>query len=150
MTRRQINDLCRTGAPAAACDPTAQTAELSRRVGVRPDRGPRAFGEHEPGGEPASVRCSACGSTIVTGGLLAGELSPALCLPCLRQRPDVTFAQRLFACRLAAGLTRGQLAARVGGSENTILRYESGRHRPGASRLAALAHVLGPDLLPAV
>jgi transcriptional regulator with XRE-family HTH domain len=65
----------------------------------------------------------------------------------IHRPPDVNFGRRLLACRLAAGLTPGQVAARVGGSENTIRGYESGRSRPGKARYAALVELLGPALL---
>jgi hypothetical protein len=97
--------------------------------------------------QPQSVRCAACKTEVAAADLLAPGASAPFCLPCLRRRPDATFAQRLIACRLAAGLTTGQLAARAGGSENTILRYESGRRLPGQARLIALVEVLGEDLL---
>ncbi len=93
------------------------------------------------------ILCAACGRQVAPAALRASKAPEALCLRCLRKRPGATFAQRLVACRLAAGLTTGQVAARVGGSENTILRYESGRQQPRPTRLAALAQLFGRDLL---
>jgi transcriptional regulator with XRE-family HTH domain len=84
---------------------------------------------------------------VAAGDILGSRVTAPLCLPCLRRLPDAAFAQRLLVCRLAAGLTRGQLAARVGGSENTIFRYESGVCEPRQPRLLALVQLLGEDLL---
>jgi transcriptional regulator with XRE-family HTH domain len=60
--------------------------------------------------------------------------------------PAAPFAERLRACRLAAGLTQAELAARAGVSASAIVNYERGSARPRPRRLAALARVLGPDL----
>jgi hypothetical protein len=104
-------------------------------------------GPHGRGGQPQPACCASCQKKVAAADILGSGISAPLCLPCLRRRPGATFAQRLIACRLAAGLSRGQLAARVGGSENTILRYESGANVPGQARLLALVRALGEDLL---
>lgn len=49
---------------------------------------------------------------------------------------------RLRAARAAAHLTQAALAQRVGTSRHKILRYEAGKERPEAARLAALARAL--------
>jgi serine/threonine protein kinase len=63
-----------------------------------------------------------------------------------QERP-ASLAERLWALRLAAGLTQAELAGRAGLPPATLGHYECGRVRPQAARLAALARVLGPGLL---
>jgi transcriptional regulator with XRE-family HTH domain len=60
--------------------------------------------------------------------------------------PAASFAERLRAQRVAAGLTQAELAARAGVSASALVTYERGRGRPRPSRLAALAGVLGLGL----
>ncbi|MDP9295313.1 MAG: helix-turn-helix transcriptional regulator [Actinomycetota bacterium] len=49
--------------------------------------------------------------------------------------------------RRRAGLTQDQLAARVGLSQPTIARIESGRHSPSFERLTSLVRAAGFDLV---
>lgn len=49
----------------------------------------------------------------------------------------------LRAARLAAGLSRDQVAARLGRALSTVQRYEEGRAKPSADVLGALAHLYG-------
>jgi DNA-binding XRE family transcriptional regulator len=114
-------------------------SDRSDPPGTRAPRGRR--------GPQLPCLCDACKRKVAVGDILGSGVTAPLCLPCLRRRPDAAFAQRLLSCRLAAGLTRGQLAARVGGSENTLVRYESGMSEPSQTRLFALVQVLGDDLL---
>lgn len=52
-------------------------------------------------------------------------------------------AARLRRRREAAGLTQGELAARIGASRSTVVRWESGSRRPTARHAQALAGALG-------
>jgi hypothetical protein len=53
---------------------------------------------------------------------------PAFCLTCLARHPDASFADRLKAHRLAAGLEA--LGERVGKPPQWVSDYESGRRVP--------------------
>src|SRR5262249_37572732 len=55
---------------------------------------------------PRTAACEACGRTIAFEGLLPRDQDGALCLPCLAERPDAPFSQRLKAFRLAAGMSK--------------------------------------------
>jgi transcriptional regulator with XRE-family HTH domain len=86
-----------------------------------------------------AVACSVCGTMIVSPGALRRDAATALCLPCLRARPETPFAQRLKALRLAAGLSRAELADRSGVSPGALRAYEDGRRKPQESTTARLA-----------
>jgi transcriptional regulator with XRE-family HTH domain len=64
----------------------------------------------------------------------------------VEQSPGATFAQRLRAYRLSAGLNQAALAWQSGVAETSIRQYEQGRAEPGPQELAGLARVLGPEL----
>jgi len=68
------------------------------------------------------------------------------CPACAAADPSAPFAERLWALRLAAGLTQAGLAGRAGLSDTAVSFYERGRGRPRPDSLAALARVLGPAL----
>ena len=70
-----------------------------------------------------------------------------LCLGCLAKHPDAPFGVRLKACRLAAGLTAEQLAARSGVPAHAIRSVERGACWPRWGRVARLIRALGPDLV---
>jgi len=65
----------------------------------------------------------------------------------LRAQPDAPFAQRLKALRLAAGLSRTELAQRSGVAPGSLRAYEDGERSPHGYSVARLARVLGGDLL---
>jgi transcriptional regulator with XRE-family HTH domain len=69
------------------------------------------------------------------------------CPACVAADPAAPFADRLWALRLAAGLTQEELGARAGLSHATVSDCERGRRRPRPGLLAALSGVLGPGLL---
>jgi transcriptional regulator with XRE-family HTH domain len=61
--------------------------------------------------------------------------------------PDATFGERLRAHRVAAGLTRAELAARAGVKRARVEYYESQhRGRPNLSQIRELVLALGVDL----
>lgn len=64
------------------------------------------------------------------------RLSEALHLP---QGEDVT----LRTLRLRLGMTTEELASRIGVHRTTVVRWEAGAARPGASKRKELAKVLG-------
>jgi transcriptional regulator with XRE-family HTH domain len=121
-------------------------SEIGRRFGVTKQAVHWALGplRHRP---IPSVRCTGCGRPFVSAGALPDNGAAALCLPCLRRRPRATFGQRLRAYRMAAGLTRAELARRVGVSETAVHSCERDKGTPRPGTLAKLARVLGQELL---
>jgi transcriptional regulator with XRE-family HTH domain len=101
-----------------------------------------------PGARPR-LRCGECGREITSDPRLARQAAPALCSACLAETPAATFAQRLQALRLAAGLTRRELAKRSRVSRLTLRRYERGVREPKPDILAKLIGVLGVGLVSA-
>ena len=91
-----------------------------------------------PGGGTAS--CISCGQPAL------GDRPAPRCVACRAADPAASFAERLRALRLAAGLTQAGLAARAGVSATAVSGYECGPRRPRPRLLAALARVLGPGL----
>src|SRR2546426_514853 len=59
---------------------------------------------------PQGVPCTACHVLIPTPAPRPEDSPGALCLRCLERTPGVTTAQRLRAYRLAAGLSRADVA----------------------------------------
>jgi transcriptional regulator with XRE-family HTH domain len=94
-----------------------------------------------------AVHCTGCGVLILSPGALRRDAATALCLACLRARPAVPFAQRLQALRLAAGLSRAELATRAGVAPGSLRAYEEGVRSPQLRSATRLAGVLGADLL---
>jgi transcriptional regulator with XRE-family HTH domain len=88
----------------------------------------------------ATSSCISCGKPALN------DRPAPRCVACRAADPAASFAERLRALRLAAGLTQAGLAARAGVSEATVSDYECGPRRPRPRRLAALARVLGPSL----
>jgi transcriptional regulator with XRE-family HTH domain len=94
-----------------------------------------------------TVRCCDCQAVIATGHHTIEYNRRPLCLACLEKRPDAPFGRRLKACRLAAGLTAGQLAARSGVPAHAIRAVERGGCWPRWGRLAKLIRALGAELV---
>jgi transcriptional regulator with XRE-family HTH domain len=94
-----------------------------------------------------SVPCAGCGSPIMSAGVLRSDAGSALCLSCLALRPAAPFGQRLKSCRLAAGLTKAELAARAGLTPQMLRHYEGGSREPRWRQVARLVNVLGPALV---
>jgi transcriptional regulator with XRE-family HTH domain len=57
-----------------------------------------------------------------------------------------TVAPYLREIRIAAGLTQGEAADRVGVHSKTVERWEAGKHEPPASELAAYVRALGGEV----
>jgi transcriptional regulator with XRE-family HTH domain len=96
-----------------------------------------------------TVPCSCCADLIVSDGAMRHDIGSALCLDCLELLPNPSFAQSLRALRLAAGLSRTDLAVRSGIAPGSIRAYEEDSRRPHARTLRRLAQFLGNQLLPA-
>jgi DNA-binding XRE family transcriptional regulator len=93
------------------------------------------------------VRCRECSAGIATGHHNIESNRRPLCLACVERRPDSPFGVRLKACRLAAGLTVEQLAARSGVTAHAIHAAEGGCCWPRWERVARLIRALGPELM---
>jgi DNA-binding XRE family transcriptional regulator len=139
QTQRQVSELRRQG---------LTLAEIGRRLGLSRQlvhHHLKAAGMPTPG--RGAVRCCACAAVILTGHhTLERNLDP-LCLACLAGRPDAPFGVRLKACRLAAGLTAEQLAARSGVSLRVIRATEQRSSCPRWEWVVRLVRVLGADLV---
>jgi transcriptional regulator with XRE-family HTH domain len=94
-----------------------------------------------------ALTCRGCGALIVSAGALRADGDTALCLDCVEADPDVSFGQRLKALRLAAGLTRSELAVQSGIAPGSIRAYEDERRTPHLRSIARLASLLGNHLL---
>jgi transcriptional regulator with XRE-family HTH domain len=121
--------------------------EISRRLGISAQRVRRVLKKDQVACRSLSVTCLDCNSPIDSPAILRCDAGETLCLKCLTRCPEAPFARRLRALRLAASMTRGQLAGRAGMSESTIGQYERGQGIPGHMALKALANILGPELV---
>ena len=63
-----------------------------------------------------------------------------------RSEIDVLVGRRLREARLLAGLSQGQLGAKIGVTFQAVQKYESGENRLSASRLLAVAEFLRQPL----
>jgi hypothetical protein len=94
------------------------------------------------------VTCRECGRIIARGAGSIRTNGAAYCLTCLARHPQATFADRLKAHRLTAGLTLEALAARCGIRCQRLSAYERGAQEPAWGNLVRLVGALGPGLLP--
>jgi Iron-dependent Transcriptional regulator/Helix-turn-helix domain/Homeodomain-like domain len=94
--------------------------------------------------------CSACAALIPTRAARPQDRPGALCLRCLEQFPDAPLGQRLRALRLAAGLSRTDVAWLAGVLEVNAQRAELGRRPKNADAPGRVARVLGLPEAPAV
>jgi transcriptional regulator with XRE-family HTH domain len=141
--RQPDPDRCRRVAAVHARGLTVP--EIARQLGIRRRRVGHILQVLALG--PRSVACCRCGVLIVSPGALLRDARQALCLPCLGRAPAAPFGQRLKAYRLAAGLTRSELARRSGLYPASIQRYEDEGSHPEPENLVRLAEALGvsPD-----
>jgi transcriptional regulator with XRE-family HTH domain len=122
-------------------------AEIGRRLGVTRQAVFDVLARRlHPPAEPA-VPCAGCGAPITSAGAIPSDAGRALCLPCLASRPEAPLGVRLKAFRLAAGLTKVDLARRLGLTPAAVHQYEMGRREPRWQNLVPLIRVLGPGLL---
>jgi DNA-binding XRE family transcriptional regulator len=87
------------------------------------------------------LTCRRC-KTPIASGHKAEQHPRVLCLACLRQEPDLPFAERLRTFRLAHNLSRRQLSARCGLSRAVIGNYERGEGQPTRPSVRKLAAAL--------
>jgi DNA-binding XRE family transcriptional regulator len=131
--RREVARLRAQGLPPA---------EIGRRLGVSRQRVGQIVRAIDRA-RSRSLACGACGGAVAPPGAAPADVADVLCPACLARRPDVTFAERLRSYRAAAGLRRGELAARTGLSGTTLKSYEDGTHRPQWRHLMPLVRELG-------
>jgi transcriptional regulator with XRE-family HTH domain len=122
-------------------------AEIGRRLGVTRQAVFDVLARRLQSPAEPVVGCAGCGSPIVSAGALPSDAGGALCLPCLACRPEAPLGARLKAFRLAAGLTKVELARRLGLTAAAVHQYEAGRREPRWRNLVPLIRVLGPGLL---
>jgi DNA-binding XRE family transcriptional regulator len=120
--------------------------EIGRQLGVHPKRVARVLKKVQVKQGMNPITCIECHAIIDSPAVQRCDAGETLCLQCLARCPDAPFGRRLRALRLAAGLTRGQLAGRAAMSETTVGTYERGQGFPGRSTLQALVRVLGSEL----
>jgi predicted transcriptional regulator len=59
------------------------------------------------------------------------------------QAPEFELARELIAARTQAGLTQGDVAARMGTTQSVVARIESGRGSPSMRTVQRFAHAVG-------
>ena len=103
-------------------------SEIGRLLGVSRQRVGQIFRAIERE-RSRPLACLACGGVAAPAGAAPADAGNILCLACLAHAPSAPFAERLRSCRAAAGLTRQELARRVGldRGDAEVLR---GRHAP--------------------
>jgi len=122
-------------------------SEIGRRLGVTRQAVHDALVQLSRPLPERSVPCAGCAAPIVSAGALASDAGQALCLRCLACRPQAEPGVRLKSFRLAAGLTKAELAQRAGVAAMTIHQYEAGLREPRWRHLTPLVAVLGPGLV---
>jgi transcriptional regulator with XRE-family HTH domain len=117
-------------------------AEIGRRLGISKQCVHETLGMMTRPPAERSVTCAGCGAVIPSPGALPCDAGGAMCLACLACRPGAPFGVRLKSLRLAAGLTRAELARRAGVGPALLGRYEEGRHLPRSRQSAGLSLAL--------
>jgi transcriptional regulator with XRE-family HTH domain len=120
-------------------------AEIGRRLGMTRQLVHHYVHKSLPGSPPPT--CGRCGSRVGPDTPGYRYTRPAVCPACVTADPAATFAERLESFRVAAGLTREELADRAGLCGAAVSGYERGLWRPRRGSLAALARVLGSALV---
>jgi transcriptional regulator with XRE-family HTH domain len=122
-------------------------AEIAQRFGVTKQAIWSLLHGRQQRTAARAVACTGCRGMILSPGALRCDAATALCLGCLRSRAEVPFAQRLKALRLAAGLSRAELAQRSSLAPGSLRAYEDGQRQPQERSALRLAVVLGDELL---
>ena len=69
--------------------------------------------------------------------------NPAVRQACEVQAPEFELARELMAARMRAGLTQGEVAARMGTTQSVVARIESGRGTPSMRTVQRFASAVG-------
>src|SRR5262249_56627974 len=94
---------------------------------------------------PPAFPCPEGGGVAIPAGADLRE-QPDACPSCVAKRPRLAFRELLRAQRLAAGLSKAELARRAGVNVRTVDNYERGS-QPLWHVLVRLVRVLGPALV---
>ena len=124
------------------------TSEIGERLGITRQGVWRLLSNYgKSDTAPGIVACCLCGRPVIKGGDKLRNNGPVPCLDCLRDRPQMPFAVRVKAFRLAAGWTQAQLARRARVPLAAVHRYERGQTEPKWPNLVKLVKALGPGLV---
>jgi transcriptional regulator with XRE-family HTH domain len=93
------------------------------------------------------IHCEECTVLITQMRTVYDNRVPVWCLECLAKHPKAAFGQRLRVHRLAAGMTRHELARKARISATSVIEYELGNKVPGLENLTKLTRVLGSGLV---
>jgi transcriptional regulator with XRE-family HTH domain len=125
-------------------------AEIGSRLGVTRQA---VYAMLRKAGRPAprGVPCTVCRTLIPTPAARPEDRAGALCLRCLEKTPNATMGQRLRAYRLAAGLSRADVAWLAGVILMVVHDAEQGKAGAGGRTAPGrVARVLGLPEAPAV
>jgi DNA-binding IscR family transcriptional regulator/DNA-binding XRE family transcriptional regulator len=117
-------------------------AEIGRQLGIS-RQAVFSLIDYAPFPAPRGVPCTACGVLIPFPTPTPTDRPGALCLACLGRTPGATAEQRLRAYRLAAGLSRADLAWLAGVRPGAAERAEREQGGMNPDTLTRLARVLG-------
>jgi transcriptional regulator with XRE-family HTH domain len=87
------------------------------------------------------ARCRLCRESFPAAGAMPGDDLAVACPRCLA--PDAPFVERIRSYRLAAGMTRAELARRSGVCPTLLRHYENAVACPRLDKLTRLIEVLG-------
>ena len=118
--------------------------EIGNRLGVSRQYVHQQLQQNAPAIILPGIPCCACAKEIAPKPWGRG-VSRVFCLSCLPA--DAAFGERLRAYRVAAQLTQGELANRVGVLLQTIYKWERHRIQPRPSNVAKLGSILGESFV---
>jgi transcriptional regulator with XRE-family HTH domain len=118
-------------------------ARIARKAGVSPQAIHHAVGASSR--RQYIARCRLCRKPFPTAGALQGDDLAVSCPRCLAV--NAPFVERIRSYRLAAGLTRAELARRAGIGPTLVRQYERGIANPRLDKLTLLIEVLGIGLV---
>jgi transcriptional regulator with XRE-family HTH domain len=120
---------------------------IAKRLGVS-QQSIACMLDHDKRMNAREVKCKECGGVIARGRAANKTAQNTFCLACLAKHPKATFAERLRAHRVAAGLTRVELARRTGLMRGRVHAFETSRTGEALLRqVCRLIRVLGVGLL---
>jgi transcriptional regulator with XRE-family HTH domain len=114
-------------------------ARIAQKAGVSPQAIHHAL--CSPTRRHLIARCRICREPFPSAGVLKGDDLTVACPRCLSSR--ARFVERIRSYRLAAGLTRAELARRSGVSATLLRQYECDITHPRLDKLTRLIGVLG-------
>jgi transcriptional regulator with XRE-family HTH domain len=115
--------------------------QIAEELGVTPEWVRSLLAEKGLAVSLQILKCRRCGAPI-TSGHKAEQNPRVLCLNCVRQQPELPFAERLKCFRLSQNLSRAQLSVRCGLSRAVLGNYERGEGQPTPRSARQLARAL--------